>query len=53
MIIALQRLRNFKVVPELSDKIAALAINVGNVQTILSSHPSLEQGVAEFKALAL
>jgi heat shock protein HtpX len=45
MISTQQRLRGFKGGPSLPDEMAALAINAGNVQAILSSHLPLKQRI--------
>lgn len=52
MIAALARLKSFQGTPDLPDEMAAFAINAGKIQKFFSSHPPLEQRIANLSAKA-
>lgn len=52
MISALARLKSFQGTPDLPDEMAAFAINAGKIQKFFSSHPPLEQRIANLSAKA-
>jgi len=52
MIAALARLKSFQGTPDLPDEMAAFAINAGKIHKLFSSHPPLEQRIANLASKA-
>lgn len=52
MIAALARLKSFQGTPDLPDDMAAFAINAGKIHKLFSSHPPLEQRIANLASKA-
>ena len=52
MIAALARLKSFQGTPDMPDEMAAFAINAGKIHKLFSSHPPLEQRIANLNSKA-